>query len=184
MKNVQNQLFVITILFFVLGFVHISLSIIGLLCFITPFVQYYIYKDKVWCKFVCPRAGFFNRVIAKINVGVKPPKLFNKLGFKKVIVIYFGINLFFITMSTIMVSIGRIAPIEQIRFLIAFPLPLNMPQLLELSISPVLIHLGYRIYSMMFTSVIIGSILGIIYKPRTWCVICPVNTLTTTLLKS
>lgn len=178
MKNIQNQIFAVTLLFFVLGFIHISFSIVGFLCFIVPFIQYYKYKDKIWCKYVCPRAGYFNQVISKLNIGLKPPKFFSRLGVKKAVVIYFGANLFFVMMSTIMVSIGRIEPIEQIRFLILFPLPFNMPQLIDLLVMPPFTHLGYRVYSMMFSSVIIGSVLGIIYRPRTWCSICPVSTLT------
>ncbi len=159
--------------------IHISFALVGFLCFVIPFVQYYIYKDKVWCKYVCPRAGYFSRVIGKINLGMKVPKLFKKVGLKRGgVVIYFAINLFFVIMSTIMVSLGRVNPIEQIRFLIAFTLPFELPQVMTFEISDWLSHLGYRVYSMMFTSVIIGSIIGILYKPRTWCMICPVNTLT------
>ena len=117
-------------------------------------------------------------MISKLNIGLKPPKFFSHLRVKKAVVIYFGLNLFFVMMSTIMVSIGRIEPIEQIRFLILFPLPFKMTQLIDVSVMPPFIHLGYRVYSMMFSSVIIGSVLGIIYRPRTWCSICPVSTLT------
>ncbi len=178
MKNVQNELLWITIIFFVIGMIHITFSIIGLLCFIIPFALYFKYKKNLWCKNLCPRAGYFNKVVSKVNIGLKSPKLFTKLGFKKAVVIYFGINLFFVTMSTIMVSLGRIDAIEHIRFLIVFTLPIRLPQLLDLDVVSPLVHLGYRVYSMMFTSVIIGTLLGIVYKPRTWCSICPVNTLT------
>lgn len=180
MKNIQNQLFWITLIFFAIGFIHITFSIIGLLCFITPFALYFKYRKKLWCKNLCPRAGYFNKVVSKVNLGLKSPKLFSKLGFKNAVVIYFGINLFFVIMSTIMVSIGRIEAIEQIRFLIVFAIPIKLPQLLDLDIISPLVHLGYRVYSMMLTSLIIGTLLGIVYKPRTWCSICPVNTLTRT----
>ncbi len=179
MKNIQNQLFWITLLFFLIGMIHISFSIIGILCFVLPFVLYFRYRNKVWCKKICPRSGYFNKIISKINIGLNPPRWFAKMGLKKAVLIYFAVNLFFVTMSTIMVSIGRINPIEQIRFLILFALPIELPQILELYMPAPLIHLGYRLYSMMFTSLIIGSVLGIVYKPRTWCSICPVNTLTT-----
>jgi len=178
MKNIQNQLFWITIIFFAIGMIHITFSIIGLLCFIMPFVLYFKYRKKLWCKNLCPRAGYFNKVVSKVNLGLKPPKLFTKIKFKNAVVTYFGMNLFFVTMSTIMVTLGRIDAIEQIRFLIVFPLNVRLPQLLDLDVISPLVHLGYRVYSMMFTSVIIGTLLGIIYKPRTWCAICPVNTLT------
>lgn len=178
MKNWQNQLFFITIGFFFVGLIHISFAMIGLLCFVIPFIQYHKYKDKIWCKYYCPRAGYFNQVIKKINIGLKPPKWLSGKSLKKGVVIYFGMNLFFATMSTIMVTIGRIEPIEFVRFLIAFQIPIKLPQLLTLEVASPIIHLSYRVYSMMFTSAVIGSLLGILFRPRTWCGLCPVNTLT------
>lgn len=182
--NYQDTLFFITILFFIVGMVHVSFSILGFLCFSLPFYYYIKYKDKFWCKYICPRAGLFNTIISKVNIGLKTPKIFSENWLKKVVIIYFAINLFFVTMSTTAVTFGRIQPIEQIRFLIIFRLPIILPQLFELSVPPNMIHLGYRVYSMMFTSTVIGVILGILYKPRTWCSICPINTLTTPDKKS
>ncbi|MFZ5351817.1 MAG: hypothetical protein ACOZCL_03715 [Bacillota bacterium] len=178
MKSIQSQIFWITILFFMSGFIHISLSLLGAICFILPFIQYLKYKDKVWCKYYCPRAGFFSKILSKLSLGLELPKLLRDKSLSKGVVIYFSVNMFFVLMSTIMVTIGNIQPIEQIRFLMAFPLPIQLPQLMDLNIAPSLIHLGYRIFSMMFTSVTIGLALGILYKPRTWCIICPINTLT------
>ncbi len=179
MKNIQNQIFVFTMIFFGLGMIHISFALVGLLCFTIPFIQYFIHKDKFWCKYVCPRAGFFNRVIAKINLGLKPPRFLTTAATKEIVVTYFAVNLFFVVMSTLMVSFGRIEPLEEIRFLIYFTVPIRLPQLLAVEVAAPLLHLSYRVYSMIFTSVLVGSVLGILYRPRTWCAICPVNTLTT-----
>ncbi len=178
-KNIQNQLFIITILFFLIGIVHISFSIIGLLCFILPFILYYKTKDKVWCKYYCPRAGMFVKLLSKISLRKKAPKWLTGQRIKKIVVYYFGINVFFATMSTIMTSIGKIEAIDYVRFLIVFKAPFELPQLMDINMPMGLIHFSYRIYSMMFTSVIVGIILGIIYTPRIWCVICPIQTLTT-----
>lgn len=179
MKNIQNQLFGITLMVLLLGLIHISLAIIGALCFVIPFVLYLRYRDKVWCKYVCPRAGYFNRVIGKISLNRKPPRFMTKSFFKDAVVTYFTVNLIMVIMSTVMVSLGRIYPLEQLRFLIIFPVNLELPQLLNFQVAPPILHLGYRVYSMMLSSLTIGSILGILYRPRTWCAICPVNTLTT-----
>ncbi|SHH34422.1 hypothetical protein [Clostridium grantii] len=177
--NYQDSFFIITILFFILGMIHISFSILGFLCFITPFVLFGIYKDKIWCKYYCPRAGFFMRFLSKISLKKKLPKVLKTEGFKRGVVIYFIINLFFVTMSTIMVSLGKVAPMGEIRFMILFTMPFDLPQLLNISLPNGIIHLGYRMYSIMFSSTIVGLILGILYAPRTWCTICPVQTLTT-----
>lgn len=179
MKKISLQLFWITILFFALGLIHISLSLIGILCFVIPFIQYRKYNDKVWCKYYCPRAGYFEKIISKLSRRKKIPTHIDIRKIKKGVLYYFGINLFFALMSTLMVTLGKIDPIEQVRFLIIFGMPFDLYQLLELNLPANMIHFSYRVYSMMFSSVIIGSLLGIFYQPRTWCSICPINTLTT-----
>lgn len=181
--NYQDRLFFITILFFAIGFIHISFAIIGLICFITPFVLFAVYKEKIWCKFLCPRAGFLSKTLGKISLKKKMPKWITGKKIKTIVLWYFGMNLFFITMSTLAVTFGRIEPIEQIRFMILFPLPFTMPQILDLNVAAPFVHLGYRVYSVMFSSTIIGLILGFIYTPRTWCIICPIQTLTTKKVK-
>ena len=178
-KNVQNQIFFITILFFILGTLHISLALLGLICFTLPFYQYYKYKDRLWCKYYCPRAGLFNVIFGKIGLKKKIPNWIKNGKGKQMVLYYFGINLFFATMSTIMVGLGRIDPIDHVRFLILFELPFSLPQILTYAAPSAIIHLGYRIYSMMLTSTIIGSVLAYLYLPRTWCMICPIQTLTT-----
>lgn len=174
----MDGLWIITVLFFALGFVNIGLSLAGLVCMILPFVLYWKSGEKLWCKKYCPRASLFLRILSKFSLKRPLPKGFTKQRVKTGVLIYFGMNLFFATMSTIMVSLGRVAPIDHVRFFIVFQIPAAMPQLLQLAISPWLLHLSFRIYSMMLTSTTIGLILGFLYMPRTWCVICPIQTLT------
>ncbi len=177
-RNIQQDLFWITILFFLLGMVHISLSLIGLLCFILPFVMYYREKDRVWCKYYCPRAGMFSKLLSKISFHLKMPKWLTSKKMKTIVIVYFGLNIFFATMSTIMTSIGRIDMIDYVRFMIVFRAPFTLPQLFSIGLPDGLIHFSYRIYSMMFTSVIFGLLMGILFMPRAWCVICPIQSLT------
>ena len=71
-----------------------------------------------------------------------------------------------------------------LRFLVAIPLYGGMPQLVEFSnIAPWITHLSYRIYSMMMTTAPLGFILALIYKPRTWCAICPIATVSDIYIK-
>jgi polyferredoxin len=177
-KNYQNSLLFVTVVFFLIGIVNISFSIIGLLCFIIPFVLFKKYKEQVWCKYYCPRAGLFIAVMSRISLRKKLPKFLKSSRAKKIVLVYFVLNVFFALMSTIMVTLGRMEPIDHVRFLMAFRAPFTLPQMINLDIAPMLIHLGYRIYSIMFTSTVIGLLLGFVYMPRTWCTICPVMSLT------
>lgn len=74
---------------------------------------------------------------------------------------YFCFNFFVLTMSTIRVFLNKMEPVKQVRFLIAFPLPWSMPQFLTIGPFPDwAVHLSFRVYSMMFTTTIIGLILA------------------------
>lgn len=174
-----------TLSFFILGFFNIIFAWLGFFCIIMPFVFAVKDKKNSWCQGYCPRSNLFTKLFRNINLINKPtPKfLLNGKG-KTVMLVYFLFNFFVIFMSTLMVVLDKREPLEKIRFLIAFKLPWNIPQLLDVGImSDWVIHLGFRVYSMMFTTVILGLLLGLFYKPRTWCLICPMGNLTNTMLK-
>ena len=42
---------------------------------------------------------------------------------------------------------------------------------------------SFGFYSIMLTSTIIGFLVNILYKPRTWCSFCPMGTMTQTICK-
>lgn len=97
---------------------------------------------------------------------------------------YFSINFFMICLSTLMVFLDKRDPIEKVRFLMALQLPWNMPNLLDIGVMPYwVVHLGFRVYSMMFTTMIIGLLIGYLYRARTWCAICPMGTLSSLALR-
>jgi hypothetical protein len=176
-RSIFDWMFLGTILFYALSLIHITLATFGLICFLMPFIIKGVNKRNLWCSLYCPRASLLVKAFGLISLGLKPPGwLFTKRA-KKIVVTFFIINLFFATMSTIMVSVGRIEPMAYVRFMMAFEVPLELPQLLNIKAPNFLVHLGYRVFSIMTTSMVWGFILAMLYKPRTWCGICPVNTL-------
>lgn len=178
MKNYQNQLWIITIVLFLLSFVNIAFMSLGIICFIIPFIQHIKYKDQIWCKYYCPRAGFLARLFKNFGLKKPLPKWLRGEKLKEIVIYYFIINFIFIVMSSTMVFLGRIQVIEELRILIVIRTSFKLPQLIPLNLPPLLLHFSYRMLSIMVTSISIGSILGFIFVPRTWCVICPVMTLT------
>lgn len=50
-------------------------------------------------------------------------------------------------------------------------------------VSPWIAQFSYGFYSLMLTSTIIGIIVMILYKPRSWCTFCPMGTMTQTICK-
>lgn len=178
-RSWANYLFVFTVLFFTLGFFNILFAWLGLACMILPFVLLAKEKKKAWCQKYCPRASLFSVLFRGRSLTGKPGPDWVIFGVGKwIILAYFCVNIFVIIMSTIRVSSGLMEPVERIRFLMAFVLPWNVPQFINLGpVSDWVLHASFRIYSMMFTTTILGFILGWLFYPRTWCKVCPINTL-------
>lgn len=187
MKNLKNHkfLFSFTIMFFILGIINIHLSILGIICMALPFYLLFKTKKKTWCQGYCPRASLYTKSAKlKNSKGLKTPLFFTKGKMKWIMLGYFVLSLTFIILTTIAVASGKKPPLNSLRFLMMLDLPFNLPQLSKITIFPEwLTHLSYRFYSMMLTTTTIGLILGLIYKPRTWCTICPVGTLSDSIKK-
>ncbi|WKY47567.1 hypothetical protein Q5O24_14640 [Eubacteriaceae bacterium ES3] len=184
MKN-NRYLYLIVLGYFLLGFVNIHFALFGLVCMSLPIILLFKNTQKTWCQGYCPRAGLLN-TIGKSKLGrSKPsPKFFTRGSMKWIMLIYFGISLTFITISTIRVATAGVAPMEILKLLIVIPLPFEVPQLVEFSgIAPWLTHLSYRFYSMMLTTTLIGLSLSVVYKPRTWCTVCPISTVSGEYIK-
>lgn len=177
-QNWVKNLFLVTILFFALGFFNIIFAWLGFACMIIPFILLARDKKKTWCNKYCPRASLFTVLLKNRSLtGKAAPQWLVKGKTKWVMLAYFTFNLFVLGMSTVMVFKGVREPMEAVRFLIAFQLPWDIPQLLQVnSVPDWAVHLAFRMYSMMFTTTILGLLLGWIYRPRTWCTICPVCT--------
>lgn len=180
-KNLKNNkyLFIINLLYFALGIVNIHFALLGLICMILPLYLLVRTKKKTYCQGYCPRSNLYSKA-GKITskISGKTPIYFIRGNMKWIMLSYFIISLFFITMSTIRVASGIMMPLEQLRYLIIFKVPFNMPQLVELNnILPWVTHLSYRFYSMMMTTTTLGLVMALIYKPRTWCTICPISTI-------
>ncbi|SKA87790.1 hypothetical protein SAMN05443428_10855 [Caloramator quimbayensis] len=183
-KRWTDFLYLVTILFFALGFFNILFAWLGFLCMIIPFALLLKNRKKTWCQGYCPRASLFNFLFkGRSLTGKAVPRWLTQGKFKLIFLFYFCINLTVLILSTIMVFKGKNSGMERIRFMMIFQLPWKIPQLIKIEgISRWAVHLSYRIYSMMFTTTTIGLILGFLFKPRTWCTICPVNTISDVIL--
>ena len=181
--SLSRQLFWITLFYFALGFINITLAMSALACMAAPFILAGKAGKKIWCSRYCPRADFLT-LFRSISLKRKMPEWMKKVNLKNLILSYFCLNLIFIGLSTTMVSQGQMAPIDRIRLFILFELPFPMPQVIILpGISDWLVHLSYRMYSVMLSSTILGSLFAVFYKPRTWCAVCPVSTMTDRMLR-
>jgi hypothetical protein len=175
--NLQDISLLYTIAIFGMSMMHIGFALLGLACYAGAVGFYLVKRDKTWCTKICPRASFLSKTLSKISLHKKMPKHLTHQNVKSFFVWYMGLNFFFATMSTIMVALGRMDGLLHVRLFMAFQAPFTLPQLLSISLPEFLTHFSYRIYSMTLSSTLIGLVLGVLYAPRTWCAVCPVNTL-------
>lgn len=180
-KNFKNNkyLFILNLIFFALGIVNIHFALLGFICMLLPIYLLVKTKKKTYCQGYCPRANLYTKT-GKLTskISGKTPLFFTKGNMKWIMLTYFGISLFFITMSTIRVASGLMLPLAQLRYFIIIKVPFVIPQLIEFNnLFPWITHLSYRFYSMMMTTTTLGLALALLYKPRTWCAICPISTI-------
>ncbi len=169
-------LYVITLLYFFLGFISIYTALSALFCMSIPFLLIGMYKEKRWCHHYCPRASLTTLTGRRKGSWRDAPKSWSDGSARKFILWYFSLNLLFIAGSTIQVGLGSMAPMPYVRLFIAIPLwPLW--QLIDPSGPAWLIHLSYRFYSMMLSSTLLGLLFSRLWRPRSWCAVCPVGTL-------
>lgn len=184
MRN-HKLLYLFTITFFGLGFVNIHFSLLGIICMTLPIILLLKDRKKTWCQSYCPRASLYTTCgKTKKWASRNTPRFFIKGNMKWIMLAYFGVSLLFIIMSTLGVARGMRPAMEYLRFLILIPLPFKIPQLFDImDLAPWLTHLSYRFYSMMMTTTFLGLLLAMVYKPRTWCTICPIATASDVILK-
>lgn len=177
--NLKNNrwLWTFTAAYFVLAFVNIHFSFLAFICLITPFILLWRDRKKTWCQSYCPRASFLSQLSFNRSGAKSIPLWLTSAKTKNLVVNYFIFNLTIMTMSTTMVALGKMQPMLIPRFLILFPIPVQLPQLIEFIMPLWATHLSYRLFSMMMTTTLIGLFLAYRYRPRTWCAICPVATL-------
>ncbi len=182
----KKYFYLFTLAYFALGFVNILFAWLGLVCMTLPLLFLFRDTKKTWCQNYCPRASLYStcgKLTAKHSH--KTPSYFIKGNLKWIMLIYFSISLTLIILTTIMVAIGKKPPMNHLRFLIVFNIPFKIPQLISIEgFQNWIYHFGYRMYSMMLTTTVLGLILAFIFKPRTWCTICPIATVSDVYIKA
>ncbi len=172
----------ITLSYFLLGFYDVHFGLLGIFCVALPFYFLLRTNRKTYCQGYCPRSNLFILTAKTLpfSKNRKTPDILFKSNFKWYLIGYLTANFIFIVMSTITAYYyGRvILNIRILLFINAFSLPEN----LALDVPIWITHLSYRVYSFLYGTTVFGIILAILYKPRSWCTICPVATVSTAYL--
>lgn len=177
-KHWSEYMWIISVLYLVLGLFNILFAWLGLLCFLIPLFISIFGGGKKYCNRYCGRGQMLSILGNKFKLSRnKPmPKFLKHKYFR------YGFLLFFLTMFLNMLFVTYLvfkdtnSLKEVITLFWTFKLPWNF---IDYSyVAPWIVQFAFGFYSMMLTSTSLGVITMILYKPNSWCVYCPMGTMT------
>lgn len=181
----NEYLWVASFLYLVLGFFNIMFAWLGLICFITPLLISLITGTKAYCGKYCGRGQLFALLgkNAKLSLNKGVPKFFKskffRYGFLAFFLAMFGVMIF----NTYLVFANAKSLSQVITLFWTFKLPWQWAGDVSL-FAPWVSQFAYGFYSVMLTSTLLGFLSMVFFKPRAWCVYCPMGTMTQAICKA
>jgi hypothetical protein len=178
-KHWYDYLWIWSIFYFAMGFFNILFAWLGMIDFFLPLALAIFGGNKFFCNHLCGRGQLF----LKLGAGLKcsrnrpTPKWMYSTWFR------YGFLLFFLTMfgnmvfQTYLVGAGASSLREAVQFFWTFRVPWDWAYSAGLTHDWVA-QFSFGFYSLMLTSLILGLIVMVLFKPRSWCVLCPMGTMT------
>ncbi len=177
-KHWYDYLWIWTILYFVLGFFNILFAWLGMIDFMVPLLFAVFGGNKWFCNHLCGRSQLLTLIPKKLHCSrQKPtPAWMASAPFR------YGFLAFFMTMfGNILYQTWRVyggATLRQaIKLFWTFRVPWNWAYTAG-SAPDWVAQYAFGFYSLMLTSTLIGLILMVLYRPRTWCSFCPMGSMT------
>ena len=177
-KHWYDYMWIVSATYLTLGFFNILFAWLGLLCFMIPLCIAVFGGNKSYCNRYCGRGQLFQVIGGNLGLSRKknPPRFLYSKWFR------YGFLTFFMTMfvlmlvSTYQVFAGAADLREVVKLLWVFKLPWNWTN--TSFVPPWVAQFAFGFYSVMLTSTVLGLITMMLFKPRSWCVYCPMGTMT------
>lgn len=182
-KHWYDYLWIVSPIYLGLGFFNILFAWIGLIFFLTPLFISIFGGGKLYCNRYCDRGQFLSLLGGKLKLSRNrpTPKWIKSNYFR------YGFLIFFMTMfinmlwTTGLVFAGNRELGMSIKLFWTFKVPWGWAY--PTTVAPWIAQFAFGFYSLMLTSTLLGVIMMILYKPRTWCVFCPMGTMTQMICK-
>ena len=183
-KHWYDYLWVYAIIYFALGFFNILFAWLGMIDFLLPLFLAIFGGNKFFCNHLCGRGQLFSKLGTDLKCSrCKPtPRWMSSKWFR------YGFLLFFLTMfgnmvfQTYLVAAGAASLREAIKLFWTFRVPWSWTYTGG-TVADWVAQFSFGFYSLMLTSLLLGLIVMVLYKPRTWCAFCPMGTITQGICK-
>lgn len=183
-KRWYDYLWIFSSVYLILGFVNIIFAWIGLLCFIIPIIISVAGGGKAYCGKYCGRGQLFDLLGNKCKLSRKKdiPEFIKSKWFRYGFLIFFFAMFFSMLFNTYLVYAGANTLKEIVILLWSVKVPWHWAYHGTL-FAPWVAQFAFGFYSLMLTSTLLGFITMILFKPRSWCVYCPMGTMTQFICK-
>ncbi|MCI8534041.1 MAG: 4Fe-4S binding protein [Hungatella sp.] len=184
-KHWYDYLWIVSLTYLILGFVNILFAWLGLLCFFIPLMISIAKGSKGYCNRYCGRGQLFGLLGGKFGLSRKKdiPKWMRSKWFRYGFLIFFFIMFFQMLWNTYLVFAGAKDLRQVVTLLWTFKLPWKWAYHGTL-FHPGVAQFAFGFYSVMLTSTVLGLITMVLFKPRSWCVYCPMGTMTQLICKA
>lgn len=183
-KKWYDYLWIWTVIYFALGFFNILFAWLGMIDFLVPLGFAIFGGNKYFCNRYCGRGQLFGKLggNCKCSLNKPTPKWLSSKYFR------YGFLVFFLTMfgimifNTYLVAVGAENLKEALKLFWTIRVPWGWTYA-EGLVPNWIAQFAFGFYSLMLTSTLIGIIVMVLFKPRTWCAFCPMGTMTQTICK-
>ena len=179
-----NYLWIWSVIYFTMGFFNILFAWLGLISFFLPLVFAIGKGSKGFCNRYCDRGQLLRMLGSQKGFSRKKdmPEWMKGKPFR------YGFMVFFLAMFGNMLfgtyQVFREA--ASLREVVTLFWTLDVPWQFAYhgSAEPWVAQFAFGFYSLMLTSAILGILTMLFYKPRSWCVYCPMGTMTQLICKT
>lgn len=183
-KKWSDYLWITSGIYMVLGFVNIMFAWAGLLCFLIPLAVSIVKGKKSYCNHFCGRGQLFNMLGNKLKLSRQRdiPSFIRSNWFRYGFLAFFMIMFANMVFMTYLVFAGASSLREVVTLIWTIKMPWDWAYQGTVA-SPWIAQFAFGFYSMMLTSTVLGLLTMVLYKPRSWCVYCPMGTMTQGICK-
>ena len=184
-KQWHDYLWIASLLYLVLGFFNILFAWLGLLCFFIPLLFAAVGGTKGYCNRYCGRGQLFGMLGGRFGLSRRRdiPRWMKSKAFRYGFLVFFFAMFFLMLWNTYLVFAGARDLKQVVTLLWTFKLPWHWAYHGTL-FHPGVAQFAFGFYSVMLTSTVLGLITMVLFKPRSWCVYCPMGTMTQLICKA
>ena len=184
-KPWYEYLWIASPVYLALGFCNILFAWLGLIFFCTPLIMSVVTGSKLYCNRYCDRGQLFALLGGRLGLSRKKPmpRWMVSKWFRYAFLAFFMTMFLLMLWNTYLVFAGAQDLKQVVTLLWTFKVPWQWAYHGTL-FSDGVAQFAFGFYSVMLTSTVLGLVTMVLFKPRSWCIYCPMGTMTSLICKA